>query len=130
MGSNTIRAGWLLQVCTQPRRVAATSVAERVAAERGEKCGESVGYAIRGETRLSRDKNSVTSTRLLFCTTGSLSRADLVPLSEQAQLCLTGVMLRQLAEDPLLSAVSHVFIDEVCYCHTSTCHTGVGGWVN
>ena len=45
-------------------------MAERVAAERGEKCGESIGYAIRGETRISRDKNRANSTRLLFCTTG------------------------------------------------------------
>lgn len=34
-------------VCTQPRRIAAISVAQRVAAERGEKVGESVGYQVR-----------------------------------------------------------------------------------
>ncbi len=34
-------------VCTQPRRVAAISVAERVAVERGERLGESVGYQAR-----------------------------------------------------------------------------------
>lgn len=31
-------------ICTQPRRISAISVSERVAAERGEKIGESVSY--------------------------------------------------------------------------------------
>lgn len=35
--------------CTQPRRISAISVAERVAAERAEKLGKSVGYKIRLE---------------------------------------------------------------------------------
>lgn len=62
-------------ICTQPRRISATALAARVAAERCEKVyfiwwkiGEMVGYAIRGETIKSRD------TRLLFCTTGVLLR--------------------------------------------------------
>lgn len=36
-------------VCTQPRRISAISVAERVAEERAEKIGSSVGYHIRLE---------------------------------------------------------------------------------
>lgn len=36
-------------ICTQPRRISAISVAERVADERNEKLGESVGYQIRLE---------------------------------------------------------------------------------
>lgn len=36
-------------VCTQPRRISAISVAERVAAERDENIGENVGYQIRLE---------------------------------------------------------------------------------
>ena len=38
-------------LCTQPRRISAVSVAERVAAERGEKIGSSVGYTIRLESK-------------------------------------------------------------------------------
>ena len=34
---------------TQPRRIAAMSVAERIASERGEALGQTVGYAIRGQ---------------------------------------------------------------------------------
>lgn len=37
--------------CTQPRRLAALAVAERVAAERREKIGQTVGYQIRLESR-------------------------------------------------------------------------------
>ena len=40
-------------VCTQPRRISAVSVAERVAAERGEGMGKSVGYQIRLEKFVS-----------------------------------------------------------------------------
>lgn len=75
-------------LCTQPRRVAAMSVAERVAAELGESSvGKLVGYQIRMEAKRSRE------TRLLFCT--------------------TGVILRRMIEDPELNGVSHVLVDEV-----------------
>ena len=43
--------------CTQPRRIAALSVAERIADELGEKPGQSVGYKIRFQ-----DKDSPTGT--------------------------------------------------------------------
>lgn len=74
-------------ICTQPRKISAIGVAERVAAERCEKIGHSVGYAIRGETKTSSD------TRLQFVT--------------------TGVLLRRLQSDPTLDGISHVMIDEV-----------------
>lgn len=51
-------------VCTQPRRISAVGLAARVAAERGEKCGEVVGYSVRLDSKQSA------RTRLLFCTTG------------------------------------------------------------
>ena len=51
-------------VVTQPRRIAAISLAERVAAERG---GGVVGCAVRLESRSAE-------TRLLFCATGVLLR--------------------------------------------------------
>lgn len=74
-------------VCTQPRRISATGVAERVAAERDERVPGSVGYQIRLESKMSRD------TRLTFCT--------------------TGVLLRRLESDPDLHGVTHVVVDEV-----------------
>lgn len=74
-------------ICTQPRRISAISVAARISAERGENLGETVGYQIRLESKRS------TETRLLFCT--------------------TGVLLRQLVQDPYLSGVSHLLVDEI-----------------
>ncbi|XP_010551147.1 PREDICTED: DExH-box ATP-dependent RNA helicase DExH3 [Tarenaya hassleriana] len=74
-------------ICTQPRRISAISVSERVAAERGEQIGESVGYKVRLEGMRGRD------TRLLFCT--------------------TGVLLRRLLVDRNLKGVTHVIVDEI-----------------
>ncbi|KAM4527615.1 3'-5' RNA helicase YTHDC2 isoform 2-T3 [Odontesthes bonariensis] len=74
--------------CTQPRRLAAIAVAERVAAERGECVGQTVGYHIRLESRVSP------KTLLTFCT--------------------SGVLLRTLmAGDDSLTMVTHVIVDEV-----------------
>ena len=74
-------------VCTQPRRISAIGLAERVSAERCEPVGSVVGYAVRLESRRSEH------TRLLFCT--------------------TGILLRRLLNDPQLQDVSHVVLDEV-----------------
>ncbi|KAF8168095.1 hypothetical protein B0H34DRAFT_646123 [Crassisporium funariophilum] len=52
-------------VCTQPRRLAAISVADRVAKERGETVGKSIGYHVRFDAKLPQQNGSVT-----FCTTG------------------------------------------------------------
>jgi len=72
---------------TQPRRISAISLCERVAAERCEEVGQTVGYSIRLENRISG------ATALTFVT--------------------TGLLLRRLQEDPELQGVSHVVIDEV-----------------
>ena len=41
--------------CTQPRRIAAVSVAERISEELGEECGKSCGYKVRFRDETSRD---------------------------------------------------------------------------
>jgi hypothetical protein len=79
-------------ICTQPRRLAAIGVGERVASERAERCGDTVGYQIRLESKRSRN------TRLLFCTTGILLRT------------LEGD--RNLSEFSGGNGVSHVIVDE------------------
>ena len=49
-------------ICTQPRRISAISVAQRVAQERAECLGNSVGYQIRLETvRVRRAQLTCTS---------------------------------------------------------------------
>ena len=50
---------------TQPRRISAVGLASRVAAERGEQVGATVGYSVRLDSKRSA------RTRLLFCTTGT-----------------------------------------------------------
>lgn len=54
---------------TQPRRLCAISLAERVASERCEAIGVSVGYSVRFETVHPRPFGSI-----LFCTIGTLCR--------------------------------------------------------
>ncbi|KAH7104403.1 P-loop containing nucleoside triphosphate hydrolase protein [Auriculariales sp. MPI-PUGE-AT-0066] len=56
-------------LCTQPRRLAAISVANRVADERGETCGQTVGYQVRFDNNLPQLHGSIT-----FCTTGVFLR--------------------------------------------------------
>lgn len=56
-------------IVTQPRRISAISVADRVASERREEVGESVGFSVRFESTLPRPYGSI-----LFCTVGVLLR--------------------------------------------------------
>ena len=74
-------------IVTQPRRISAIGVSERIADERAERVGDTCGYSIKLEKRIS------SKTRLLLCT--------------------TGVLLRRLQCDPDLASVSHIFVDEV-----------------
>ena len=46
-------------MCTQPRRISAITIAERVAAERGEAVGDNVGYSVRLESRQSSPSTSL-----------------------------------------------------------------------
>lgn len=52
--------------CTQPRRISAIGLAERVAEERASVCGEEVGYIIRGANKSNKN------TKIKFLTTGIL----------------------------------------------------------
>ncbi|OIV99090.1 hypothetical protein TanjilG_32349 [Lupinus angustifolius] len=74
-------------ICTQPRRISAMAVSERVSAERGEALGETVGFKVRLEGM--KGKN----THLLFCT--------------------SGILLRRLLSDRNLNGITHVFVDEI-----------------
>ena len=84
------QAGWCAEgkviAVTQPRRVAATTVAARVAEEMGCALGKEVGYSIRFEDVTSA------KTRIKFLT--------------------DGLLLREALADPLLSRYSVIMIDE------------------
>ncbi|KAF5873160.1 putative atp-dependent rna helicase dhx36 protein [Botrytis fragariae] len=86
----TKRGGECRVICTQPRRIAAKSVAERVAEERGQELGDQVGYKIGFDAKLPNSCGSIT-------------------------YCTTGIILQQLTHHPdaILDNTSHLIIDEV-----------------
>jgi ATP-dependent RNA helicase DHX36 len=77
-------------ICTQPRRIAATSVAARVAAERGESLRQTVGHHVRFDAKTPEYNGSI-----LYCT--------------------TGILLQQLQHNPddTLEGITHLVVDEV-----------------
>ncbi|KAJ8932610.1 hypothetical protein NQ318_022949 [Aromia moschata] len=72
---------------TQPRRIAAISLAERVSIERNESVGNIVGYQVRLKSNFRPETG-----RILYCT--------------------TGILLRHIQADPNLSRFTHVILDE------------------
>ncbi|XP_049548304.1 ATP-dependent DNA/RNA helicase DHX36-like [Anopheles darlingi] len=76
-------------ICTQPRRISAISLAKRVAKERGEPMGQSIGYQVRLDSVKPRKQGG----SILFCT--------------------TGVVLAFMQSDPLLREYSHLVLDEI-----------------
>lgn len=70
----------------QPRRLAARSVASRIAAERDERLGERFGYAVRFDQQVSRDTQLIVATE--------------------------GILIRKLQDDPTLANVKIVLLDE------------------
>ena len=80
--------------CTQPRRVAAISVAQRVASEVNEECGQLIGYSVRFDDAISR------RTRIKYMT--------------------DGMLLREALLDPYLRQYSIIILDEA---HERTLHT-------
>lgn len=83
-----VESGWKKMICcTQPRRVAATSVATRVAQEMGVSLGREVGYSIRFD-----DTWDPNFTRIKYMT--------------------DGMLLRETMSDPLLSKYSVIMVDE------------------
>ena len=77
------RGRWLL---LEPRRVAARLAASYMAEQRGEAVGQTVGYRVRGEQRVSA------GTRL--------------------EVVTQGILTRMLQDDPLLEGVAGIIFDE------------------
>ena len=96
-----LESGWAndgKMICvTQPRRVAAVTVASRVAEERGALLGDEVGYAIRFDQCCNDD-----STKIKFVT--------------------DGLLVREMMSDPLLTKYSAIMLDEA---HERTLYTDI-----
>lgn len=82
--------------CTQPRRVAAISIAQRVAKEMSVQLGEEVGYTVRFE--------------------------DVTSAKTRVKYMTDGMLLREAVGDPLLHRYAVVILDEA---HERTVHTDV-----
>ncbi|CBZ26426.1 putative RNA helicase [Leishmania mexicana MHOM/GT/2001/U1103] len=82
--------------CTQPRRVAAVSIARHVARQRGGNVGGEVAYAVRF------DDTCTNATRIKFLT--------------------DGILLREIQADPVLSKYGCIILDEA---HERTLHGDV-----
>lgn len=82
--------------CTQPRRVAAITIADRVSKEMGVQLGSTVGFTVRFED------NTSPKTRIKYMT--------------------DGILLREAILDPLLMKYSIIILDEA---HERTIHTDV-----
>ena len=72
--------------CTQPRRIAAVTIARRIAEEIGEDVGKSVGYKIRFQDRIRRDS--------------------------YIKIMTDGMLLSETQADPLLYDYDTIIIDE------------------
>ena len=98
-------------VVTQPRRVAATTLAQRVAFERQEKVGSSVGYQVRLDAAVSN------STRITYMTIGILLRrltmsfdVKEVPLSDISHLVIDEIHERDINTDFCLAILQSVLV--------------------
>ncbi|MGI2258793.1 ATP-dependent helicase HrpB [Shewanella sp. GXUN23E] len=81
-------------IMLEPRRVAARSVAQFIAAKRGQPVGGEVGFRVRGESRVSKD------TRL--------------------EVVTEGVLTRMIQQDPELTGVALIIFDEIHERHLTT----------
>jgi ATP-dependent helicase HrpA len=85
LGKGRINGGGLIGH-TQPRRIAASSVAKRIAEELKSPLGDVVGYKVRFQDRLSKDAS--------------------------VKLMTDGILLAETQTDPLLKAYDTIIIDE------------------
>ncbi|KAF1815720.1 P-loop containing nucleoside triphosphate hydrolase protein [Eremomyces bilateralis CBS 781.70] len=83
-------------ICTQPRRISALGLADRVADERCSAVGQEIGYTIRGESKQTPGK-----TKINFVTTGVLLR----------RMQTSGGSPQEVVDS--IADVSHVVVDEV-----------------
>ncbi|CAM6097575.1 unnamed protein product [Calypogeia fissa] len=94
-------------LCTQPRRISATSVAERIATERGEQIGDTVGYQIRLESKGGKHSS------LMFCTNGVLLRKLVGSGGYSKAQGAAGATDDGILDESAELDATHVIVDEI-----------------
>lgn len=108
--------------CTQPRRVAAMSVAARVAEEMGVRLGGEVGYSIRFEDCTS-DKTVIKYSACYFYSLTTLQIRYTNAFMPYGLLAVTdGMLLREFMTEPDLAGYNAMIIDEA---HERTLSTDI-----
>lgn len=82
-----IDSGWQSIAVIQPRRIAAMTLAARIAQERGSQLGTDIGYSV-----MFDDFSSAVNTKVKFVT--------------------DGILLQELKDDPLLTSYSLIMVDD------------------
>jgi ATP-dependent RNA helicase TDRD9 len=78
---------------SQPRKIAAMSIARRVSNELKSKVGGLVGYQVGLDKKLNNMDDEDEKTQILFCT--------------------TGVILQKLIKDQNMEKYTHIILDEI-----------------
>ncbi|CAI0461166.1 unnamed protein product [Linum tenue] len=92
-------------VCTQPRRISAMSVADRISHERGQITGDDVGYKASFIYHIRLESKGGRHSSIVFCTNGVLLRV----------LVSSGTSLSKSSSkhDVEMSGITHIIVDEI-----------------
>ncbi|GJN40130.1 hypothetical protein PR202_gb29302 [Eleusine coracana subsp. coracana] len=90
-------------ICSQPRRISAISVAERISIERGESVGRTVGYKIRLESKGGKNSS------IMFCTNGILLR---LLIGRGTNTTSNKQYSKHLGDDAIME-ITHIIVDEI-----------------
>lgn len=94
-------------MCTQPRRLPAIAVSKRVAVERGERLGSTVGYHIRLEQKYLNFSVINSCIIILLNMYFNIFRTSAETV---LTYCTSGVLLRMLTVDELASDMTHIIL--------------------
>lgn len=98
-------------ICTQPRRLSALAVADRVACERNETTGQTVGFQIRLESKTCPKSN------LIYCTNGILLRCLMAGNVSGTFANITHIIIDEIHERDKNADFLLISIRDALKCH-------------